>query len=467
MFPHQQATLVHMPTPTLKSRWYHPTPNRLLVGLLIVEGLLWMAGQSDSCPKGLPVLSAIAAVGLTLLFLLLSLVVSVLFHWRFQFSLRSLLFAVFVAALPFSWLATEMKNAKRQAQVAKEIETLAGVTCWHITTVDFHYGEGSTCWSWTEETPPPWLTELLGDDFFFHVRTATIPYCGNETNLRYFDSLPKLWEATVCCPITDAGLEYVRGATRLQALHLYNRNSKITDAGLRRLKGMTSLRVLVLKSTQVTDAGLANLECLPELRWLDLESRNITDAGLEHLVELTRLQRLEIDSTRITDAGIRHVFRLARLQALGLSHTQITDVGLHYIETLPGLQALSLVGANITDAGIRRLQRFEKLKHLCLDSTRVTDAGLRYLEPLNQLEDLSLASDRIGDEGLEHLRGLTRLRFLQLSNTNVTDKGLEDLSGLKALVSLGIDHARVTDAGLKKLRKALPDCNVQHRTDRR
>ena len=48
--------------------------------------------------------------------MLLWLIVAVVFRLRFQFSIRSLLFAVVVVALPCSWLTVEMKAAREQKE---------------------------------------------------------------------------------------------------------------------------------------------------------------------------------------------------------------------------------------------------------------------------------------------------------------------------------------------------------------
>jgi len=67
--------------------------------------------------------------------------------------------------------------------------------------------------------------------------------------------------------VTDAGLEHLKGLTRLQTLAL-SECMKVTDAGLERLKGLTQLQTLVLTRTQVTDAGLEHLKGLTQLeRW--------------------------------------------------------------------------------------------------------------------------------------------------------------------------------------------------------
>jgi Leucine Rich repeat len=86
-------------------------------------------------------------------------------------------------------------------------------------------------------------------------------------------------------PITDAGLEHVKGLTRLRALSL--RGTRVTGLGLQHLKGMANLRDLDLADTPMTDQGLAHLHGLTNLESLCLLSlrirSQITDAGINAL----------------------------------------------------------------------------------------------------------------------------------------------------------------------------------------
>ena len=50
--------------------------------------------------------------------------------------------------------------------------------------------------------------------------------------------------------------------------------------------------------------------------------------------------------------------------------------------------------------------------------------------------------------------------MLDLLGTEVTDAGLEHLKGLSELQSLDIHNTKVTDEGVKKLRQALPNCDI-------
>jgi len=247
-----------------KLRWFHPTPGRLLIALLAVEGVLllserfqWFAFNEK---KGWTVLIAIASVGVAMVLMLFWFVFALCFRWRFQFSLRSLLILTVAVALPFSWLAVEMRWAKEQRQAIERIHELGG---------QVYYGNiGTGRWNGTPLSRSAGWCYLLGDEFFADAISVDLH----------------------SSQATDAELEHIEGMTELEYLWL---NTQITDAGLEHLTGLTKLDYLVLQNTQ------------------------ITDAGLEHLTRLTNLQYLFLNGTQVTDDGVRKLDR-----ALPHCHTQ-------------------------------------------------------------------------------------------------------------------------------------------------
>src|SRR5271166_2626588 len=113
-----------MSDPAEKTRWYRLTPDRLAIGLLVLECLLWLSErfQWQMWHKGYAVLIAVAVVVATMLLTSLWLVLSLFFRWHFQFGIRSLLILTFAVALPFSWLSWEMEKARKQREAVEAIE---------------------------------------------------------------------------------------------------------------------------------------------------------------------------------------------------------------------------------------------------------------------------------------------------------------------------------------------------------
>ena len=228
--------------PKPKLRWYHPTPGRVLFFLLLgIEGVLLLSEQfhwfAFNEKKGWTVLIAIASVGVTMILMFLWFILALLFRWRFQFSIRSLLVLTIALAVPCSWLTVEMKWAEKQRKAVKALtkidrELLVGVVVYD----DFRYS-----------TLPPltggdrlgssssWLRKMFGDDFFSDATSACL----------FGDKL------------TDTELDHLKELNQLQDLYVYG--VQLIDSDLVRLEGLKQLHYLILK-TKVTDDGVAKLQ---------------------------------------------------------------------------------------------------------------------------------------------------------------------------------------------------------------
>jgi hypothetical protein len=327
----------------LKSRWYRLTPDpvvsrllvvngRFVLGLLVLECLLWLSERFQwfgfNSHKGWTVLIAVASVGVAILLIVACFAVALVFRWRFQFSIRSLLVLTIAVAVPFSWLAAEMKKAREQKEGVEEIGNVGG-------SVEYDWQVDASGNSLRNARPsgPEWLRKLLGSDFVAAVVQANL-----------FNT-----------QITDGGLAHIAGFSQLQVLCLGG--TKITDAGLAHIEGLNQLQSLWLNNTKVTDAGLAQLIGLPQLQDLNLRNTQITDAGLAHIAGLTQLQHLDLFNTQITDAGLARIAGLTQLQHLDLSDTQITNAGLECLNEIKQLRVLDVSRTQVTNEGVKKLQQ--------------------------------------------------------------------------------------------------------------
>ncbi len=100
------------------------------------------------------------------------------------------------------------------------------------------------------------------------------------------------------------------------------------------------------------------------------------------------------------------------------------------------------------------------LVHLNLRGQDLTDAQMAHLKDLTGLTRLHLENTKITDKGLEQIKGLTNLEYLNLYGDNITDAGLVNLEGMKKLKNLYLWQTKVTDAGTARLKKALPQVNI-------
>jgi hypothetical protein len=286
-------------------RWFHPTPDRLILALLALEGVLLLSEQFRWFPlnqhKGWTVLIAVASVGAAMLLMLVWFAASLVFRWRFQFSVRSLFVLTVAVATACSWLSADLKKAREQENAIRAIEEVGGNAA----------EEGGNP---AGALPPgtAWLRELLKDEFFTNIADVTL----SESK------------------VTNAGLEHLKDLTDLRVLNLHE--TQVTNAGLERVKGLTQLRELNLGGTRVTDAGLEDLKGLIQLQLLSLDSTQVTDAGLVHLKGLTQLRQLSLNGTQVTDAGMEHLRGLTQLNFLAIKDTPVTDDGVKkYQQALP------------------------------------------------------------------------------------------------------------------------------------
>ena len=284
LFRVDSAILTGMTAPS-DNRWYRLTPDRIVIGLLVVEGLLWL---SEWFPwldlnryQSWTALIAVATVGVAMLLMLVGLLVSLFFRLRFQFSIRTLLALTVAVAIPFSWLAVKIKKAREQESASTAIAELGGQV-------------------FSTPSGPAWLRRMLGHDLFTTVHAV--------------------WFRGV--QVTDDGLEGLDGLSQPDEVRISR--SGITDTGLKHLKNLKHLQLLELSDNRITGEGLENLSGLNEIQTLDLECSDITDAGLQHLKGLSRLINLDLDSTQITDAGLEHLKGRSNLLASSVCGTKVT-----------------------------------------------------------------------------------------------------------------------------------------------
>jgi hypothetical protein len=73
-----------------KTDWFHLTPGRFVLALLVIEALLGLSDRLGWWHKGYAVVTAVAAVGVAMLLPLVWFGVAVVCRRRFQFNLRTM-----------------------------------------------------------------------------------------------------------------------------------------------------------------------------------------------------------------------------------------------------------------------------------------------------------------------------------------------------------------------------------------
>ncbi len=308
-----------------------------MIGLLIVDGVLWLAESLRWFGKGWSAVAAVGALATVFTLALAWCAVCLLIGRRFQFSMRFLLAAVAVAAVPCCWMTNEMKEAQIQAATVSEIREHFG-----YVTYDCENHE-EIIFKAKHPSSPEWLRNLLGRDFFDEVE--------------YIDfGDPRAGDAAFAHVERLAEVEWL-DVSGSKSMFWDHSRTQLTDKGLSHIGRLPKLRYLFLPGSKITDAGLGCLGDVPKLNSLVLSDTNISDSGISYLKRMRRLKELDLAGTKITDAGLSGLAEMHQLQELDLRETRITDRGLSRLETLLQLTLLSLYDTGTTADAIAALQR--------------------------------------------------------------------------------------------------------------
>ncbi|MGA2253866.1 MAG: hypothetical protein ABSG53_04320 [Thermoguttaceae bacterium] len=327
-----------------------------MLALLAVEVLLWLSERFGwlGWHKAYAVLTCVASVGVAMLLMLVWFAVALVFRWRFQFSLRTLLLLVVVAAVPCSWLAACTKDAKTQRTVVDSIESAGGDAYFYDreNKCQFHYH------TWNLRSSPL-LPSWAVFDLYYSISHV------------FYHPQPANFDRPQTIIIQENGnfSEQITLITKLRHLRCLGlAGTTVDDACLEQLAKMGELERLYLQCTKVTSMGVAKLkQSLPnvEIGWgWDRVKYQHGSEGAEYTTfqednaianekDLTRLE-LSVDAT---DAELIRLSEFGRLKSLSLRNTKITDAGLQYLKRLTQLQTLDLRGTNASIKGIKKLQQ--------------------------------------------------------------------------------------------------------------
>lgn len=236
-------------------------------------------------------------------------------------------------------------------------------------------------------------------------------------------------------------MQSIANETALNSLHL---GPGLTDELLRHVHDNRSLKELRLGPP-----------------WLNADTE-FHGSGLKYLEGLSELKRLYIECPQLTEEGFSHLPSLPGLTATILSEMNIGDRSFqHLAERCPALERIQFFHTKLMGTTFACLRELKDLKKLNVGNSCVTDQGLATLPTLEGLTFLGLGSSPITDAGLAPLEQLPNLEILDLCDTKVTDKGVEILQKLKSLKKLWLFESKVSKRGKRKLKEALPDCEIK------
>jgi len=173
-----------------------------------------------------------------------------------------------------------------------------------------------------------------------------------------------------------------------------------------------------------------------DVKQLSLPGTNINDDTLALVAEFENLERLTLWGTKITESGIQHLGKLKKLNLLELNDKQVTDKIVHTLAENGQLHVLSQ--AATTDR-ITRPGSTSKVTQLSFWFAPFADAGLKHFRQFKNLTNIDLGRMKITDAAIQHLSEFKKLKFATLRETSITKEGFA------------------------RLRKALPDCQIETR----
>jgi hypothetical protein len=141
------------------------------------------------------------------------------------------------------------------------------------------------------------------------------------------------------------------------------------------------------------------------------------------------------------------------------------DADFERIGDLPYLHDLMFESAEIGDESLKNINGLKSLESLHLEFTNITDVGLEYIHDLPRLQVLHLQNTKITGSGLGFFKNLPQLKYLNLKYTKVTDSLLHHIESLTNLEEINLNCTKVSSAGVKKLKNALPNCDIVWQED--
>ncbi len=199
-----------------------------------------------------------------------------------------------------------------------------------------------------------------------------------------------------------------------------------------------------------------------DVHYLRLSGARFEGKSLAKLSRLKGLQLLRLDNTSLNDEDLESI-ELPDLGALDVADTTITDKGLSTIaSSLHNLDFLSLARTNISNLGLLTLANLRMLRTLNLSGMPlIGDRGMAVVPQLKHLETLRLADDKITDASMINLAAAQKLKTLDLGGTAISDAALDRLGSLQSLQHLNISNTKVSPEGYKRLKVALPACDIK------
>ncbi|MCA9178975.1 MAG: protein kinase [Planctomycetales bacterium] len=180
---------------------------------------------------------------------------------------------------------------------------------------------------------------------------------------------------------------------------------------------------------------------------------------------LADLQNLAFNGHSIATTELRVLASQSpQLTRLNLGGSPLQDVDLSCLAELRELHTLWVGRAELDRRAVERIVTIKQLAYLWIGENNLDDGDVRVLAQLPNLLGLGLERTRVTGACLEALAG-RELQTLILDGTLIGDEDLEALSRLTTLQGLSLDNTAVSAGARRRLRAALPQCDVKPHDD--
>jgi hypothetical protein len=237
------------------------------------------------------------------------------------------------------------------------------------------------------------------------------------------------------------------------------------DEYLPHLVRLPKLRTLVVGGHSVGDEQIASLGRVGSLKGLVLDSTLVTNQAVEELkANLPDLVVYKSDRRACVEVRKLGAVLAPFLGAYPNRHSIAPewlpwlriDVGDAYVPDWP-LVVWWDGNTNVDPTWLAHIADI-----LQIQAKNVGDSSLAIFADLPAIAYLSLEGSAITDEGLTHLGRTKTLDALFIGGTKITDKGISHLAKCTQLTLLDIKGTRISPNGIKRLKAALPKCDIRY-----
>ena len=285
--------------------------------------------------------------------------------------------------------------------------------------------------------------------------------------------LPLSLIMTVVCGIVALALAL---AVMLQASHVEVRSIQALGGSVRTVSrdpswlvrfvghvGLLGFNIISVsfRGTDVDDIVIERLNPLSSgIEEIDVSQTMVDDKGFEELGDWPALEVLAAADIHLTDTGLAAFCKRGRagpLRHLDVSNSKVTMRGIAALAQLPHLSTLVLDGTALGDNAMGGLAALSNLRVLSMNNTAVHIGGL---VAVRRLLVLSLDGTPLASGDLSTIEQMRELTVLSIDRTNVGDGAIPFLSEMRQLRKLSIKKTAFSPEGRKRLRVAMPNCNI-------